>query len=103
METKDATGKNTLLDNLVVMFHQKSNGQFSDFALKDFFHVYKAKRLVYSHEIGQVDDLQKKLKVVSQYQSKFIKQDPSDRMGDILGDFVPESMTVLENLAEVKF
>ncbi|CAD5221278.1 unnamed protein product [Bursaphelenchus xylophilus] len=101
-ETKDVSNKATLLDNLVILFDKKTNGQFTEFAMKDFFHVYKAKRLMLSHEAAQVDDLQKRLKVLSGYNAKFIKQVPYDRMGEELSKFLPDGIAVMDTLVELK-
>ncbi|CAD5215328.1 unnamed protein product [Bursaphelenchus okinawaensis] len=102
VETRDVTNKMTLLDALVVLFDKKTNGQFTEFAMKDFFHVHKAKRLVFSFEVGRVDELQKKLKVLSTYLSNFVKQDPMDKMGGTLEQFLPASTNIMETLVELK-
>lgn len=101
VETKDITNKGTLLEHLIVLFDQATNRQFVEFPVRDFVHVERAKRLVFTHVMGEIDGLSNRVKALVTYNKQFVKQDDTDRLGTLLTSALPSYTTEVEKLQHV--
>lgn len=95
------SNKLTLLDHLIVIFDRITNSKYAGFGQYDFMQVAKARRLDYAAVIDSIKVLSNKVTGVKSYHSSFKKLSPNDRLGQLLGDKMPELLKDVENLLHV--
>ena len=103
VETKDITNKHTLLEHLIELFNRVTQRQFVDFATRDFVHVERAKRLVFTHVMSEIDVLSNRVKALATYNKQFVKHDDTDRLGTLLTSVLPGYTSEVEKLQHVGY